>query len=115
MKGVVIRISAAALVASGFAATAAAQFGGDPQNQVDYPGNIAAPDAGTRPAPDAADQDQDNVVYMDDMNDQLAPDDADTYIDDEAPPQDGDTYPGKPDADDDAGFVDKPKAVAAAT
>lgn len=110
-----------ALALAGPSAPAFAQFGGSPDSQVDYPGDPAAPDAGTRQAPpqgaDSPSADaEDDEVYQgakpgadEDMKpdagaapeDMLAPDAGDYAPDDEALPgeADQDYYGPKPDSD----------------
>jgi len=89
MNKFIIGAAAAVLAALALPAPALAQFGGDPNAQVDYPGDPSAADAGTRARPDDAATADDQY---DDEDGQYAPDDE-GWIDDEGAPVDG-----KPDA-----------------
>ena len=81
MKTLLIGAAAAALAAIALPAPALAQFGGDPNAQIDYPGDPNAADAGTRARPDDAAAPDD---YGDEEG-QYAPDDQGWAGDEGAP------------------------------
>jgi len=81
MKKLIIGVAATALAVLALPAPALAQAGGDPNTQVDYPGDPNAPDAGTRAAPDDATAPD---GQYDDEDGQYAPGDQGQYEDDDA-------------------------------
>ena len=124
MKTLLIGAAAAALAAIALPAPALAQFGRNPNAQIDYPGDPNAADAGTRARPDDAAAPGDDYG---DEDGQYAPDDQ-GWAGDEGAPVDGkpdagigpegaypdEAYPGDQDAvpDDGPAYGDKPDPAA---